>query len=109
MRFLSYYKEYPVYKNGYYYTGNKLIISKRKSKRQCRKEFEKIWVACLKENEENGFTENADWNEIEKRTKIHRWIRRSPNYISRKSEDIGHGESYVIERKPGKLEYEEGI
>ena len=44
MRYISHYEEYPIYEpaeGGYYYPGNQLVASKRKSKRQCRKDFEK--------------------------------------------------------------------
>lgn len=46
MRYISYYEQYPIYEpaeGGYYYPGNCLVDSKRKSKRQCRKDFENIW------------------------------------------------------------------
>ena len=52
MRYISHYREYPIYisiEGGYYSTGNELIGSERKSKRQCRKTFEKIWQDCLLE------------------------------------------------------------
>ena len=66
MRYLSYYKEYPIYEpaeGGYYYAGNQLVKSERLSKRQCRRKFEKIWQECQEENKKNGFAENADWLE----------------------------------------------
>lgn len=46
MRYISHYEEYPIYEpaeGGYYYAGNQLVVSERKSKRQCRKDFEEIW------------------------------------------------------------------
>ena len=46
MRYISHYEEYLIYEpaeGGYYYPGNQLVASERKSKRQCRKDFEKIW------------------------------------------------------------------
>ena len=52
MRYISHYEEYPIYEpaeGGYYYPGNQLVASERKSKRQCRKDFEKIWQECLEE------------------------------------------------------------
>ena len=45
MRWISRYEEYPIYEpaeGGYYYPGNRLVESERKSKRQCRKDFEEI-------------------------------------------------------------------
>lgn len=45
MRHISHYEEYPIYEpaeGGYYYAGNQLVVSERKSKRQCRKDFEEI-------------------------------------------------------------------
>lgn len=53
MRYLSYYKEYPIYEpaeGGYYYAGNQLVKSERLSKRQCRRKFEKIWQECQVDN-----------------------------------------------------------
>lgn len=56
MRYLSYYKEYPIYEpaeGGYYYAGNQLVKSERLSKRQCRRKFEKTWQECQEENKKN--------------------------------------------------------
>ena len=89
MRCISYYEEYPIYEpaeGGYYYAGNQLIESERKSKRQCRKEFEAIWAECMKENE-SGIDSP--------------WIRVDDNCIRRYSQYIGEGESIVIEKKSG--------
>ena len=46
MRRITYYEEYPIYEpaeGGYYYEGNEVTWSRKKSKRSCRKEFEEIW------------------------------------------------------------------
>ena len=67
MRYLTYYKEYPIYEpaeGGYYYAGNEVAQSERMSKRKCRSRFNEIWKECEKENIENGFTEDVDWAEI---------------------------------------------
>lgn len=63
MRYLSYYQEYPIYEpaeGGYYYPGNELVNSSRMSKRACRREFDKIWEQCQKENVKNGLEENTE-------------------------------------------------
>ena len=91
MRYISYYEEYPIYQpaeGGYYYPGNCLVDSKRKSKRQCRKDFENIWKECLKENESNP---------------EYPWIRACDNYIYKDSKYVGKGKSYAIERKQGSM------
>lgn len=91
MKYISYYKEYPIYEpseGGYYYTGNQLIKSERKSKRQCRKDFEEIWKKCIKENE-SGISE---------------WVRVDDNYIRMRNQYIGEGKSIVIEKKGGSYE-----
>ena len=92
MRCISHYEEYPIYEpaeGGYYYAGNQLIESELKSKRQCRKDFEAIWVECMKENE-SGIP--------------YPWVRVNDNYIRRSSQYIGEGESIVIEKKSGSYE-----
>lgn len=104
MRYLSYYKEYPIYEpaeGGYYYAGNQLVKSERLSKRQCRRKFEKTWQECQEENKKNGFAENADWLAVGRAYGIHPWIRWGDNYICRESGYVGKGESYTIERKRG--------
>ena len=101
MRYLSHYQEYPIFEpaeGGYYYAGNQVIESERMSKRKCRREFEKIWKECQKENKEEGFEENADWLAVGRVYGIHRW---GDNYICRESGYVGKGESYIIERKRG--------
>ena len=108
MRYLSYYEEYSIYEpaeGGYYYAGNQLLKTERKSKRQCRREFEKIWQDCKKENEENGFTEDADWNVVFINTRIHPWVRMNDNYICRSGNYIGEGCSYAIEKRSGSMEH----
>lgn len=103
MRYLSHYQEYPIFEpaeGGYYYAGNQVIESERMSKRKCRREFEKIWQKCQKENEEDGFAEDADWLAVG-RNGVHPWIRFGNNYICKESCYVGRGESYVIERKRG--------
>ena len=107
MRYLSYYEEYPIYEpaeGGYYYTGNQLIKTERKSKRQCRIEFERIWQDCKKKNEENGFAEDTDWNKVVTDTREYPWIRAGDNCICKFGKYIGEGASYVIERKSGSME-----
>ena len=112
MRYVSHYSEYPIYEpaeGGYYYAGNQIVESERLSKRKAKQKFEEIWKECLKENEENGFVEGADWKEIIERTHIYPWERNHDcekkfgDYaIYRDSYYIGEGESYVIERKIGR-------
>ena len=108
MRYISHYEEYPIYEpaeGGYYYAGNQLVESEKKSKRQCRKNFEEIWQRCLKENEENGFTSGNDEEyKIRNHQHVYPWIRANANYIYRNSYLIGEGESYTIERKQGSQE-----
>lgn len=109
MRYISHYEEYPIYEpaeGGYYYTGNQLVFSERKSKRQCRRDFEEVWKQCQKENEENGFREDNkdEWWEITKKTHIFSWHRINDNYIIKNSYYTGEGESWCIERKQGKYE-----
>lgn len=102
MRYISYYEEYPIYEpaeGGYYYTGNQLLRTERKSKRQCRIEFEKIWRDCQKENEKNGFVKDTDWNEVVANTGEYPWVRVDDNYICKIE-----GASYAIERKSGSME-----
>ena len=73
MRYLTYYKEYPIYEpaeGGYYYAGNEVAQSERMSKRKCRSRFNEIWKECEKENIENGFTEDVDWAEVHNQTGI---------------------------------------
>ena len=98
MRYLSHYQEYPIFEpaeGGYYYAGNQVVESERMSKRKCRREFEKIWKECQKENEEDGFEENADWLAVG-RDGVHPWIRFNDNYICKESCYVGKGESYAI-------------
>lgn len=109
MRFISHYEEYPIYEpaeGGYYYSGNQLVASERKSKRQCRKNFEEIWQDCLKENEQNRFVGNDydEWDKIIDRLHVYPWVRANANYIYRKGDLIGDGESYTIERRQGSQE-----
>lgn len=45
MRYISHYEEYPIYEpaeGGYYYAGNQIVESERKSKRQCKKILKKF-------------------------------------------------------------------
>ena len=115
MRYISHYREYPIYiptEGGCYSTGNELIGSERKSKKQCRKTFEEIWHDCLLENEMNGFTEDKseeEWHEIQMKRKVNPWIRVNPNEICRFSRYTGENESYVIERKKGSQEKDEAF
>ena len=93
MRYISHYEEYPIYEpaeGGYYYPGNQLVASERKSKRQCRKDFEKIWQECLEENKDDP---------------EYPWIRENANYIYKNSKYIGEGESFAIERNQGSMEH----
>lgn len=93
MRYISNYEEYPIFEpaeGGFYYAGNQLITSERKSKRQCRKMFEKIWKECLLENESNPECP---------------WIRANANYIYKNGKYIGEGKSYTIERRQGSMEH----
>ena len=106
VRFISYYKKYTIYVPAIdgFYSGNQLVTSERKSKRQCRKNFEEIWQDCLKENEKNGFVGNDydKWDKIEDELHVYPWIRATNvNCIYRHRGFIGSGESYMIERRRG--------
>ena len=111
MRYISHYVEYPIYEpaeGGYYYAGNELVKSERKSKRACKKELLEIWAECQKENEEYGFREDniSEWDQIRRNTHEYPWIfYREHNYIEKGSRYIGEGESYVIERRQGSCEH----
>lgn len=53
MRYISHYEEYPIYEpaeGGYYYPGNQLVASERKSKRACKKNLLEIWEECKQDN-----------------------------------------------------------
>ena len=61
MRYISHYEEYPIYEpaeGGYYYQGNQLVTSERKSKRACKKNLLEIWEECKQDNAERGFRED---------------------------------------------------
>lgn len=103
MRYLSHYQEYPIYEpaeGGYYYPGNELVNSSRMSKRACRREFDKIWEQCQKENVKNGFEENTE-DIFTSNNGVYPWCRIGDNYIFREGYYVGEGESYTIERKQG--------
>lgn len=107
MRYISYYTQYAIYEpaeGGYYYAGNSLVESERKSKRACKKALLEIWEECKKENERNGFREDNkdEWERIQSRTHEYPWkFNKEFNRISRRGHYIGEGESYVIERHQG--------
>lgn len=110
MRYISHYEEYPIYEpaeGGYYYAGNQLMKSERKSKRQCRKEFEEIWKHCLEENKDNGFVgdDYDEWDRIQRELHIYPWVRVNSNYIRKGSYYIGEGESWAIEGNKGSMEH----
>lgn len=111
MRYISHYEEYPIYEaaeGGYYYAGNQLVASERKSKRACKKDLLEIWEECKKENEEMGFREDNEdeWDTIRRNTYCYPWrFNRERSRISRCSRYIGEGESYVIERNQGSEEH----
>ena len=111
MRYISHYEEYPIYEpaeGGYYYSGNQLVATERKSKRACKKNLLEIWEECKKENEKLGFREgNMDeWKQITDRTHEYPWIfNKERNYIHKSSWYIGEGESYLIERYQGSQEH----
>lgn len=110
MRYISHYEEYPIYEpaeGGYYYTGNQLVASERKSKRACKKNLLEIWEECKRDNAERGFREDNkdEWEQIKRNTHEYPWhFDREHNYIHKGSYLIGEGESYVIERKQGSQE-----
>ena len=61
MRYISHYEEYPIYEpaeGGYYYPGNQLMSSERKSKRACKQALFEIWEQCQRDNIERGFRED---------------------------------------------------
>ena len=111
MRYISHYEEYPIYEaaeGGYYYAGNQLVASERKSKRACKKDLLEIWEECKKENEEMGFREDNEdeWRLIVRMTYTYPWrFDREHSRITRDSRYIGEGESYVIERNQGSEEH----
>lgn len=110
MRYISHYEEYPIYEpaeGGYYYAGNQLVESERKSKRACKKNLLEIWEECKKDNEERGFREDNvdDWDTIRRNTGEYPWrFNRKYNRIYRGSRYIGEGESFIIERHQGSEE-----
>lgn len=110
MRYISHYEEYPIYEpaeGGYYYAGNQLIESERKSKRACKKNLLEIWERCKRENEELGFRDDnqKEWGSIIRQTHNYPWILNSEyNYIFKESYYIGEGESFVIENHQGSQE-----
>ena len=69
MRYISHYEEYPIYEpaeGGYYYPGNQLMSSERKSKRACKQALFEIWEQCQRDNIERGFREDNrnEWDQI---------------------------------------------
>ena len=110
MRYISHYEEYPIYEpaeGGYYYSGNQLVTTERKSKRACKKELLKIWERCKQENIECGFRDDNkdEWDMIRRNTHIYPWnFNCERNYIYRGSYYIGEGESYIIEKYQGSQE-----
>ena len=101
MRYLTHYEEYPIYEHaecGYYYPGNEIAETKKLSKRQAKKEMDRIWEYCKKENIRDYGCEEP----YESNGRIYPWIRVNSNRIVRFSYYVGEGESYVIERKCGK-------
>lgn len=107
MRYISHYAEYPIYEpaeGGYYYAGNQLVESERKSKRACKKNLEEIWEECKKENLQEYGMEEPDFDKDKYGNRIYPW-KRSGNYIYKRSYLIGEGESFVIERKQGSQEH----
>ena len=111
MRYISHYEEYPIYEpaeGGYYYPGNQLVASERKSKRACKKNLLEIWEECKQDNTERGFREDNkdEWEQIRRNTHEYPWyFDREHNYIYKGSYYIGEGESYVIERNQGSQEH----
>ena len=105
------YEEYPIYEpaeGGYYYRGNQLVASERKSKRACKKNLLEIWEECKQDNAERGFGEDNkdEWEQIRRNTHEYPWhFDREHNYIYKGSYYIGEGESYVIERDQGSQEH----
>lgn len=102
MRYLTHYQEYPIFEpaeGGYYYAGNEMVETKRLSKRKAKEEMDEIWAQCEAEN-----AENEAWKQ---RTgqRFDYWCRSNDgNKIWKSTRYIGDGESYVIERRPGKDE-----
>lgn len=110
MRYISHYEEYPIYEpaeGGYYYPGNQLMSSERKSKRACKQALFEIWEQCQRDNIERGFREDNrnEWDQIISNTYEYPWfINKEHNFIYKNSYYIGEGESYIIERKQGSQE-----
>ena len=68
MRYISHYEEYPIYEpaeGGYYYSGNQLVASERKSKRACKKNLLEIWEECKQDNTERGFRVEKDGYKVQ--------------------------------------------
>ena len=97
MRYLTHYKEYTIYEpaeggyGGYYYFGNQIVESERMSKRKARAKMKRLCAEAMKINEKY---DSHDWQ-----------IFCDGNFLRRTSRYIGHGESYVIERRKGSREY----
>lgn len=110
MRYISHYEEYPIYEpaeGGYYYAGNQLVESERKSKRACKKALLKIWEECKRDNINRGFRDDNknEWDQIISMTHEYPWyFNKEDNYIYKNNYYVGEGESYTIERKQGSQE-----
>lgn len=104
MRYITHYAEYPIFEpaeGGYYYAGNQVVASERKSKNQCKKNLEEIWRDCKEDNLFNYGMEIPDFDKDEYGNRIYPWVKINSNRIVKRSRYIGKGESYIIEKHKG--------
>lgn len=105
MVYITHYEEYPIYEpaeGGYYYSGIRILESKKMSKRAAKNLFKELWRQAKEENLEM-FGEEEPLIETN-RGRIYPWIYYCWNQpvIRKHSKYIGEGEYFVIERKQGK-------
>lgn len=83
MLYVSYYENYPIYEpaeGGYYYEGRTLVKSERLSRRQAKKQFSEIVKEALQDED---------------------WVYDGHWKVYEKSNYIGEGSFYCIEKKKG--------
>lgn len=93
MVYLSHYEEYPIYEpaeGGYYYAGAELTFSTKLSLRQAKRDLKAMAAELL----EKGYTESANWHP-------ETFDMLPGKRYSYKSQYIGEGDFWVIERRPG--------
>lgn len=119
--YISYYQNYSIYEpaeGGYYYEGHflsswvtvdedtdePLNVPEEEAKEIL---FDFVWQECLKENAENGFTEDNkdEWIEISNRYHVYPWyMNESGTEIRIGGRYIGEGGFWIIEEERGSHE-----